>query len=309
MTSKNYLCLEVTAAVTLASNDGQVIADFTSALIEAIEVGRLQESREVVHPDSQIIVYKGEFIETPSPSQTSSPATISPSFKPIAPTNKPTSQPTTQPTAGISCSTLSTPADGSSNQQITAIAFELNAVVDVTISELSLHLESEGDLQIEIWTKLGSWGIGDSYPYDGEDWDRRGWTQVLKAEGVAGNGSGQLTQVGSLTSLVSVTEGSTQSFFVWSSSNTALIKDLTNDESQASNNDLSITRGCGFHTKPDSDPSIGSHSIWGNGFEFEGAIEYCLGIGTAPAVRSGLPVKRAIRGNLRRQLGKGELRS
>ena len=78
MTSKNYLCLEVTAAVTLASNDGQVVADFTSALIEAIEVGRLQESREVVHPDSQIIVYKGEFIETPSPSQTSSPATISP---------------------------------------------------------------------------------------------------------------------------------------------------------------------------------------------------------------------------------------
>jgi hypothetical protein len=151
----------------------------------------------------------------------------------------------------------------------------LTATTDIIIKEFLLHLNNEIDLVIEIWTKENTWSLDEQYPYVQNAWDRSGWTQILSVAGVTGNGSSQLTNIGGFATPVAVTTGSVQSFYIWTSTTSALVKDFTNDGTQASNADIFIERGAGFFTKPESNPTSGSLSIWGNGFEFEGTIEYC----------------------------------
>jgi hypothetical protein len=191
------------------------------------------------------------------------------------PTATPQTGVTSSPTPGIGCDALSTLIDGSADLEVKAVVFDLTATTDIIINEFLLRLNNEIDLVIEIWTKVNTWSLDEQYPYVGTAWDKTGWIQVLSMAGVTGSGSAQLTNVGAFTTPVTMMAGSVQSFYIWTSTNSALVKDFTNDGKQASNADLFIERGAGFYTKPESDPTSGSLSIWGNGFEFEGTIEYC----------------------------------
>ena len=306
----------MTAHVVLITEDREitVIADFTIALDAAIEQGRLQECLSIVNPSLNVFLYKGDFPSFP----TATPSTMPPSSPPPTPTiltlppvppptptqpsitTMPTQQPsenvvtdaptavpshqptqtiTDPPTQGLVCDVLNTPLDGTAGQQVPALVFDMNALSDIDVKELSLHLKAESDLVVEIWTKEGTWSLDGVYPYVGTAWDRTGWTQVKSAVGVTGSGPSQLTKIGAFDSPVSLTAGSVQSFYIWTNSNNGLIKDITNGGIQAANSDLSIEFGAGFYIKPDSNPASGSLSIWGNGFEFEGTIDYCINNG------------------------------
>ena len=222
---------------------------------------------------------------------TSSP-TILPSFLPTAaasavpsvrgstsPTFPPTFD-TPSPTIAVECdgaNPLSTLLNGAAPQQVPALLFDMTALSDITVNEISLHLNNEADLVVEIWTKEGTWSLDGAYPYVGTAFDRTGWTQVKSVVGVTGKGPSQLTTISAFDTPVALTEGSVQSFYIWTSSNTAIIKDIiTNSDVQASTSDLSIERAAGFYVKSESDPATGSISIWGNGYEFEGTIDYCV---------------------------------
>ena len=191
-----------------------------------------------------------------------------------------TAAPTPAPSPALSknpnaCNALSIPTNGAIARQIEGFTFDLNAVNSISIKELSLHLANESNLRIEVWTKQGTWSLIDSYPITGDHWDRTGWTQVISVVGVDGNGSGKLTSIGSFPTPVTVTAGSVQGFYIWVSSKTALLHEITDDGIQSSNKDLSIERGAGFFLKSDSNPASGSLSLWGNSLEFEGRVEYC----------------------------------
>ena len=219
-------------------------------------------------------------------SDTTSPPSVSvvPSAAPVFDSAAPSisALPTLAPVIPT-CSTLETSLDGIPDLDVKALAFDLVATSNIDINEFMLHLNDEADLVIEIWTKADTWSLDQQYPYDGTAWDRAGWTQLHSVAGVTGNGPGVLTSLGPFGNSVAISAGTVQSFYVWSSSTTGLLRDFTTDQVQVSNDDLYIERGAGFFTKPESDPSSGSLSIWGSGFEFQGTIEYCSFGSSTPA--------------------------
>ena len=292
-----------------------VISEFEIVLNAALEQNRLQGALLQVSPTSQALVYKGDLPPTLSPtSEPSISISISPSLPgqsasvtttptivpqpPSMETESPTSQPSTNtttpnvtipptttpqtnttpsPTPGRTCDSdsLFTLLDGTDTRGMKALTFDVTASTDIIISELFLHLNSEIDLEIEIWTKENTWNIDGLFPYVGSSWDTSGWTRVLSGVGIMGNGFAELTDVGEFAIPVSVIGGSVQSFYIWTSSTTALIKGLTELEEQSSNEDIIIQRGAGFFAKPESDPALGAFSLWGVRLDFEGVIRYC----------------------------------
>ena len=233
-------------------------------------------------------------IQTQAPSLSSAPSLIDSEFSsfPIAasptpsvsvfPSETPQTNFTASPTAEAFCDSLNTLLDGAAPQQVPALVFDLNAISDITVNEISLHLNNEVDLVVEIWTKEGTWSLDGVYPYVGTAWDRTGWTQIKRIESVTGKGPSQLTNIGAFDTPVTLAAGSVQSFYIWTNSGSALVKDIiTNSDVQASTSDLSIERAAGFYVKSESEPSEGSISIWGNGYEFEGTIDYCIAGGSS----------------------------
>ena len=165
-----------------------------------------------------------------------------------------------------------------------AVGFEL-AVEDngddMAIKGLTVNLRGLSDLQIKIWTKVGSWG-------DYSDFDNSGWIEVASQSGITG-ASGR-TDIGTFTDDVIIKSGEIKSFIVWCDVYGAMYwEPIESDfgQVQASNSDLAMSKGVGFIDLSGGNPNNSGHRFWhinGNpplSSGFQGEICYD-NLGTAP---------------------------
>jgi len=108
--------------------------------------------------------------------------TVSPTATPTtaSPTPGPSPSPTPPPT--IPTSTLSTPLTALTGQAGNML--DLVAGKDIVLLEMSIHTSSKSNVEVELWTKEGS--------YRGQEKKRRAWHRIAKTT-VQGRGEGHLT--------------------------------------------------------------------------------------------------------------------
>ena len=117
MVADSSLCLEVTADILIIALDipEKLPEEFLNAMVAALEEGRLQDALEVVNPDMELIVYRGEIppilteaYDSASPTVMAEESNAPTSFPTSAPSKRTSQQPTTPPNGPPSSSSQRT---------------------------------------------------------------------------------------------------------------------------------------------------------------------------------------------------------
>ena len=157
------------------------------------------------------------------PTEAPVPTTPSPTKKPSPPTTSPTNQPTQKcgngfceidehsPTCPVDCSNKELDVITDSSKGAPGIMFWVKADSrDINISSFKFFTWSTTVNLVQIYTRAGE--------YTGFEVDQSGWEKIYE-ETIQLNGDGNLMTELSFADKLSISSGSTQSFFIWISNN------------------------------------------------------------------------------------------
>lgn len=186
--------------------------------------------------------------ETPTVSPTDMPSdpywsafpsmlpTVTPTATPTtaSPTPKPSPSPTPPPT--IPTSTLSTPLTARTGQAGNML--DLVAEKDIVLLEMSIHTSSTGSVDVEVWTRQGS--------YRGYEKNRNAWHRIAKTS-VKGKGEGHLTPLPKdAFDPIRIQAGDTQALYATlTTAEMRYSKGSKQGKVYVSNDDISIFEGVG----------------------------------------------------------------
>jgi hypothetical protein len=147
-------------------------------------------------------------VPTPSPTKmpTMKPTTQSPTASPTtAPTKNPTRKPTTMPTLSPQINTLAYTSTFNSSVTYSGVMYDIVAKRDISIKGLGINTYWTDDLQVQIWSKRGS--------YQGYDRKPKAWRNILNVT-VTGSGLDRITMIPFDAFSLKVKRGQRQAFYI-----------------------------------------------------------------------------------------------